>query len=332
MDLPPEFWSCDWGTTSFRLRLVNTTTLEIQAERKSDGGARALYDRAVASGKRDATERAELFASALRDHLTGFRPGPRQPCPMVISGMASSTIGWKELPYAALPFHLDGRDARIERLAWQSPESVSETLLLSGIASANDMMRGEETESIGIMSLQELADAQSEAWLILPGTHSKHLRVQNGAVIDFHTCMTGELFEVLARHSILKASVAIDAVSKADWNQGREPFREGVSWVRQRGLPRSLFRTRTRAVLDQRPHEENAWFLSGLLIGAEVSEINWKDANVIIGGAGALPILYEAALATLSDGSADILRLNEQQASAASVAGQKVILQRFCEQ
>lgn len=329
MEPPQEFWSCDWGTSSLRLRLVRTAPLEILAETNSELGARTIYDRAIAEGKSSERERATLFARELTGQLSKLLSagvGAGRSCPLIISGMASSTIGWKELPYARLPFHLDGRSAVLERLDWPKPESVSETVLISGVASATDMMRGEETEAIGVMSFPEFAEFQQGSWLILPGTHSKHLRLVDGTLQDFYTCMTGELFELLARQSILKASVESDVMAKRDWNEGRSAFREGVEWVRERGLPRSLFRTRTRAVLGKQPHAENGWFLSGVLIGAEMAETKWKEGAVIIGGAGRLPVLYEEALATLSDGKARCRRLKEPQGALAAVAGQRLLL------
>jgi len=56
--------------------------------------------------------------------------------PVVISGMASSSIGWRELPYAPLPFSLTGCDA-----VWAEIQPAF--YLVSGVASRDDMMRGE---------------------------------------------------------------------------------------------------------------------------------------------------------------------------------------------
>ena len=60
------------------------------------------------------------------------------------------------------------------------------------------------------MSHPDLAALRKRSLLILPGTQSKHIQIENQSVIDFRTFMTGELFEVLGRHSILRASVDLD--------------------------------------------------------------------------------------------------------------------------
>ena len=331
MQLPPHFWSCDWGTSSFRLRLVRTETLEVLGEGESSGGARAIYERALAAGKSSEAERAAFFAEQLREQIDFVRERSATavaPAPLVISGMASSTIGWKELPYATLPFGLDARDMVIERLAWEQPGCISETFLVSGIASERDMMRGEETEAIGIFSF--LARSPNEGWLVLPGTHSKHLQIREGALRGFYTYMTGELFDLLGRQSILKASVEVEAIARGEWNAGQRAFREGVERAGECGVLRALFQTRTRAVLQKQAPAENAWFLSGVLIGTELEELPWKDAEVMIGGAGRLPMLYREALEILSGGKARIRSLSETQSTLASVAGHRVVLKRVC--
>ena len=324
-----EFWSCDWGTSSFRLRLVEGESLRILAETKADMGVRVLYEQALAAGERQAEGRGRFFASYLREQLDQLRERAESTdqWPLVISGMASSTIGWQEVPYAELPFRLDGSTCRVAPLRWDAPDSVRESFLVSGIASDVDMMRGEETEAIGIMSLPEMADCGDEALLVLPGTHSKHLGIREGEVRDLRTFMTGELFELLSRQSILKASVDLGALG--DGQGGREErsaFAEGVEWVRDRGLAGSLFRTRTRAVLNGEPAGGNAWFLSGVLIGAELKEIKPGKGPVILGGSGFLPALYEQALIILTAGRVECRRPAPEMSGIAAVAGQRVIL------
>ncbi len=47
------------------------------------------------------------------------------------------------------------------------------------------------------------ADARGEQVVCMPGTHSKWVRVVSGQVTGFSTFMTGELFDVITKHSIL---------------------------------------------------------------------------------------------------------------------------------
>ncbi len=63
-------------------------------------------------------------------------------------------------------------------------------------------MRGEETQLIGC-----LKSGKQDGFFIFPGTHSKHVEVEDGMVKDFKTYMTGEFFELLSQKSILLNSV-----------------------------------------------------------------------------------------------------------------------------
>ena len=119
--------------------------------------------------------------------------------------MASSSIGWQEHDYAGLPFSLDGSTALVADLGPLAEDLPHPVRLVSGISSADEILRGEETEALGLLDI--LALAGEELLLILPGTHSKHLGTRGGEISSMQTFMTGELYSVLSRHSILRHSV-----------------------------------------------------------------------------------------------------------------------------
>lgn len=325
-----DFLSCDWGTTSFRLRWVSGLDGKVIREIREDAGVKKLHAEAEAGAGRSNVF-GQFLSGKLETLLTGETP-PRQALPLMISGMASSSIGWRELPYAPAPFHLDGRGLRSEELAWSQPNWVGPTYLISGIANAHDMMRGEETEIIGLMSDPSLAASRQRSLLILPGTHSKHVWIEDHSVVDFCTFMTGELFEVLGRHSLLRASVDMaretgsKALALADAD--REAFQEGVRWARDRGLAAGLFRVRTRSVLDRRPIGNNTWFMSGLLIGAEIERMGDRaqDRPVILAATGRLSDLYSLALEIVAGSVIKWIRLPPEQVEQATVAAHAMFL------
>ena len=167
--MPREFLSCDWGTSSFRLRWVSGK--EIVGLFSDETGCRTIFDRATAKD----TDRATLYANFLSGVLNsvaqkrwgeapaepnitefGERLGrslaPPDRLELVISGMASSSIGWEELPYAGTPLALDASNLAFRRLEWENPSWISETYLISGVATEDDIMRGEETEAIGLLN------------------------------------------------------------------------------------------------------------------------------------------------------------------------------------
>src|SRR5687768_637903 len=125
--------SCDWGTSSFRLRLIQDG--EVVREFTDTTGCRTIFD------AHPGNDRPEAFENHLRSTVSEILADSDSAVPLVISGMASSTIGWMELPYAEIPLNLDGSNSRIEKVNWDSPEKLSATYLISGAASQNEMMR-----------------------------------------------------------------------------------------------------------------------------------------------------------------------------------------------
>src|SRR5262245_7472016 len=259
------FVSCDWGTSHFRLRLVGEG---IAQEVRTDDGVAKL----AASGG----DRAENFRVTLARGLERLQ-APAE-IPILISGMASSSIGWKELPYARLPFALDGGSA-----VWAPMDD--RTYLISGLRSDTDVLRGEETEALGLVSTLG-PDFPAAAVCVLPGTHSKHLEVDTGGITGFQTHMTGELFALLSQQSVLRHST--DPGAPFD----RAAFVEGVGQAQRQPLPAALFRVRTRHVLDRREVPSNTSFLSGLLIGTELAGLNDSDRTVILASGEPLRTAY----------------------------------------
>ena len=333
METKSDLLSCDWGTTSFRLRWVSGSERTVVREIREAAGIKALHEEAVRSGATTQATRSDVFArflSAKLDALLAGEPPPNRALPLVISGMASSSIGWRELPYAKVPFRLDGRSLRSEEIVWNKPSWVGPTTLISGMATGQDIMRGEESEIIGLMSDPAVAARRQRALLILPGTHSKHVWIENDSVVDFRTFMTGELFEVLGRHSILRSSVDLDTRTNGDAlsDADRAAFQDGVRQGADRGLAGSLFRVRTRAVLARQSPESNAWFLSGLLIGAELESIGRSADNrpVILAAAGGLSELYKMALEIVVPPSTEWMQVSPEQVERAVIAAHGLFL------
>jgi 2-dehydro-3-deoxygalactonokinase len=293
-----RFVACDWGTSRFRLRLVDG---KVRKELRTEEGTAAL---AAAGGDRPAAFKAVLRAGLKRLNAPATLP-------VVVSGMASSTIGWKELPYAKLPFAFDGRNA-----VWEKIEP--HVFLISGLRTETEILRGEETEAIGLVARLG-AEMPFEAIFVLPGTHSKHLDVNPGGIANFRTYMTGELFDVLSRHSVLRHST--DPAAAVD----RAAFLEGVEESTRRPIPELLFRVRTRQVLDRKSAPSNTSFLSGLLIGAELGTLRGSDVQIILAAGRALRASYTAAAQALGLGP----RLRAVDSGGLSVLGQAVLLRRI---
>src|SRR5262245_10716271 len=109
--MQPDFLSCDWGTTSFRLRWISGSDGRTIRELCEKTGVKTIYTAVEHehSGPAGALERPKAFGRFLSEKLDGLLAGDKAPqttMPLVISGMASSSIGWKELSYSGTPFPL----------------------------------------------------------------------------------------------------------------------------------------------------------------------------------------------------------------------------------
>ena len=159
-------------------------------------------------------------------------------------------------------------------------------------------MRGEETQLIGLIKLLKL-NSHNEIIFILPGTHSKHLQIKDEKLVDIQTFMTGELYNILTHHSILKDSVDVnipDDMSADD----REAFISGIRNSGSANILNRLFSVRTNQLFNKLDKKQNALYLSGLLMGNELAGLQ-KSENVplILCTAGALHKLYRLAFESL---------------------------------
>lgn len=299
------FLSCDWGTTSFRLRWVNGVDLSVIREVRNGDGVRGVHGQLSDAGSAsDSAARRAAFTGVLVDGIRELGEIPSG-TPVVISGMASSTVGWKELPYGRTPCGLDGTGLHVEAI--DSVDAGGPTFpvwMVSGLTTGAEILRGEETELLGVMALPELHQARQGSLVVLPGTHAKHIRVAAGAVVDFRTYMTGEMLEVLSTQSLLKVSVAWPPPTLGegpDSEDNRVALREGVTLVGECGLARALFQVRVRSVLRGVDSGRNAWFLAGLLMGAEVLDLLRWDSGlpIVLAGASHFSESYRVVLEVL---------------------------------
>lgn len=315
------FISCDWGTSRLRLRMVAVRSLQILCECSSEQGIAQSYTQWERTG--DNPGRSLFFSRLLRDELIKLEQNSSyktEGIPVLCSGMASSSMGIIELPYADLPFALDGSNAVVKSMA-ASDMLPNPLFLISGLKSDSDVIRGEETELTGINHLYK--GLASDYLAILPGTHSKHIAVENEKVIGFKTYMSGELFTLLSVHSTLKHSLEFS--SEIFWNA----FEDGLLKSTTEPILSNLFQVRVRQVLNNSDKRENRSFLSGLIIGAELYELTKKHHNkLVIAGNNQLSPLYIRALHSLGLDS-KLIELTESDNDLAVAAGQLHIYQQY---
>jgi len=260
----------DWGLSAFRAwRLARDGTAE--AHIAAPEGIRA-----VAPGG---------FPEALERLLSAW-PDARS-APMLLCGMVGSRQGWAEAPYADCPARAEDIAARLLAVPGR-PGAFIVPGLLCREGGAADVMRGEETQLIGLIP----ALGPGRHRVCLPGTHSKWAEVEDGAITRFRTAMTGELYALLRAHSTLAP------VLPGDSAEDEAAFAAGLSRAAAPGgLLNHLFGVRAAALAGDRAASGLPSFLSGLLIGHEIAGLGAGGGPVHIVGTAALAARYAAALA-----------------------------------
>ena len=269
----------DWGTSSFRLWLVDRNG-DVLGERRSHEGM-------MVAGKLG-------FPAVLQSHLEAVGAAPE--LPIIVCGMAGARQGWVEAGYVDTPARL----ASILEHAVPVPGQDHDIRILPGIAQrdpkAPDVMRGEETQLLGALGV----GAANDATVCMPGTHSKWVRVNGGIVERFATFMTGELFGAVSRETILS-----HAVAGADEMEDIDAFNSAViaAFEWPAFAANLLFQVRSGQLLYGGKPASAREKISGTLIGLELAaglagEI--PKSGIILIASGRLDRLYQLAFKTVS--------------------------------
>ncbi|MCJ2058022.1 2-dehydro-3-deoxygalactonokinase [Methylobacterium sp. J-048] len=269
----------DWGTTNRRAYAM-TADGDVVDTLQDDRGVLALSP----------AEYPDAIAR-LRDRF-----GART---VVAAGMVGSTRGWREAPYIDAP-------ATLQALAGASLAVAPDVRIIPGVALRTgprpDVMRGEEVQVLGAI---RTGAASPTALFCQPGTHNKWIETVDGAITDFATVMTGELFALVRTHGILAGMLDGPVADGAAFRDGLRRGREACN------LAAALFEVRAGVLLDRLTPADAAAYASGLMIGADVgTRTDLGDRPVHLLGGGALAALYTVAITeaggravTVPDGS-----------------------------
>ena len=128
------------------------------------------------------------------------------------------------------------------------------------------------------------ADRTGRVWIGFAG----------GRIVSFRTFMTGEVFGALKDHTILGRPMREGPRDNMGFARGVE---EGAKLDSAGALLNRVFATRTYGLMDRLPGTALADYLSGLLIGAEVTEMmDLTERPVVIIASPALAARYTDAL------------------------------------
>ncbi|WP_431224391.1 2-dehydro-3-deoxygalactonokinase [Serratia sp. L9] len=269
-----SFIAIDWGSTN--LRAWRYEHGECVDSVQSEAGVTRLEGRSP------------------RQVFTELMARWQEPLPVVMAGMVGSNAGWLQVPYLPCPTRLTQVAKRLTEVkqvlplkAWIVPGICVER------ADNCNVMRGEETQLIG-------AYAELPATLyVMPGTHSKWVQMEGDTLVDFRTVMTGELHHLLLNHSLIGVGLTEQRPDPQAFTQGLE------AGLDEEHLVCRLFETRAAHVLGKLEKSAVSDWLSGLLIGNEVAQMQRK-----------YPLPTGAALTVIGNP-----KLGERYAQALNLAG-----------
>ena len=267
----------DWGTSRQRAYRIDRQGRLLES-RNGELGLSAV--------------RGKNFDAALRTLISDWQEGAAG-VPVLMCGMVGSRNGWAEAPYCDCPFGIE----ELARTIIPVTSLGGEAYIVGGghVADArghHDVMRGEETQFLG------LADGAGRRLALAPGTHSKWALLEDGRIRNFRTYMTGELFALLKDHSILgwlmpqREAATDDAIAFADG------VRDSAA---DADILHMLFHVRTSGLFQPDRAGSLSSYLSGLLIGSEISGAmkSYPAEPITIIATPALARLYETALSAV---------------------------------
>jgi 2-dehydro-3-deoxygalactonokinase len=311
MEAEISFISVDWGTSNLRIRFVSEQDFQIKGEYLYDHGLKKV-NKIWGESKDIFPNKKKFLLDKLLEYIDKTLFEHANIKNIIISGMASSSIGVQELDYSTIPFDLFNPNIILKKIEWKE-KIIS---LISGIKKSDDVMRGEETQVIGITD--EFIN-QDNVLIIIPGTHSKHIYCNKGIITDFKTFMTGEIFNCLCENTILSQSIEYDNFKEEyeiSFLNGLDQIKKGFSLIN------AAFKLRTNDLFKKKSKRDNYHFLSGLLLGEELLKLDLRKTNKIVVYANPkLAKIYTTALKHLET-KKEIICVPEKKLAKSQALGQ----------
>lgn len=173
----------------------------------------------------------------------------------------------------------------------------------------SDMMRGEETEIMGI------SDRGDEVYL-LPGSHSKQIYVdKDGKICKFSTMLTGEMIFALAGSTILSSAINLDCHEIDE-----KYLLYGFDAAGELGINAALFKVRILKNLYKLGELECYSFFMGIVLSDEVFALKKSGiTRAVIGGKAELREPMASLLKSRSE--IEVKTISDEESALATAIG-----------
>ena len=266
-----EKWiAVDWGTSTFRAYLVQNNKVSDTIETKD--GMKFV--------------KSHLFEQTLLSLIDRWLDDD-EITEILSSGMVGSKQGWEEAPYQQTPCNLN----KLNYITPTLKDTRISLKIFSGVSQIHqpDVMRGEETQIAGF--LNETPNFSGS--ICLPGTHSKWVEIRNNNIIKFKTFMTGELFEIISKNSVLIHSVEAEKIDKIELLKSVDKIFQNPEL-----FSNALFQLRADDLINSKGSTIYKSKLSGYLLAIELlgSVEFWKNNDIVLIGNPDLTEMYQFVL------------------------------------
>ena len=301
-----NYLTIDGGTTNTRINLVldkkvvDSVKLNIGVRANINGNSE--YKTEISNGIKALLKSNDINESHIEKILC--------------SGMITSELGLLTLEHLKVPCGIDELSKGICHVRMEEISTIPFAFIrgvkteCDSIDNA-DMMRGEETEFIGICDKKDFGSVY-----VLPGSHSKIIYTdEKGRIYKFSTELSGEMIEAIANNTILKEIIDLkNAELEKDYLQ------LGYKYAKENGVNAAFFKVRILKNLFSCGANELYSFFLGVALYHEVENIIKSPVKkVIIGGKKQLRIPMEFLLKNNSD--KDVICVDENTATYAASYG-----------
>lgn len=263
-----KYITIDGGTTNTRVSLFCNNRI-ISVKKLSVGARIGLENKDLLK-----TE----IKKAIEEILTANGLGECEIERIIASGMITSEGGLVCLDHLKAPCGIEELSKGIYEITISEISSIP-FVFIRGVKTNGDsfedidMMRGEETELIGLGDTME-----KNCLYVMPGSHSKLVYIdENGRITSFSTELTGELIAAVSKNTILSASVNLD-----ECDIDCEYLFKGYEYALENGINSAFFKVRILDKLCKKTSGQVYSFFVGSALSAEINNIIKSQAQKVV--------------------------------------------------
>ena len=303
--------SVDSGTTNTRIALVKDNKI-IKTLKYNVGASKSIGD-------------GTLLKNALKEGISKLLAEnnltEKNVTKIIASGMITSEFGLVGIPHLELPVGKEDLSKNLFEKSFPEISSVPFTFVrgiksFDGNFENTDMVRGEETEIMGIL--------KGEGIYLLAGSHTKLISVdKEEKIVAVKTLLTGELIAAVSGNTILKDAIDLSASGLTE-----EYLLAGYNYAAEKGIGDALFKVRILKNLFNKTSSEVYSFFMGAILSDDINAVLNSGINrVVISGTKYIRTPIAIILRKISN--LNITEISETESEQATVRGQINIIEEI---